>query len=141
MFAGAKIVAISVGMGTDLKHAGRHIAKLFDESICVLASSDFTHFGPGYGYMPFTENIDANLQKLDMGAVDLILKQDSRGFLDYLDRTGATVCGRAPIALLIQIMQELKCRPRLLKYYTSKEIAPGGQESVSYVSIAYDKAK
>jgi len=87
--------------------------------------------------MPFNSDIKKRLKDLDMGAVDHILQLDSSGFLDYIENTGATICGTAPIALQIEIMKNLKAKPELLKYYTSAEIMGDVSNSVSYVSLKY----
>jgi len=116
------------------------IAELIrDKKICVIASTDFTHFGPSFGYTPFADNIRENLEELDKGAIQMILDKNSAGFMEYLKKTGATVCGRAPVAFMIELMNELGAEPDLLKYCTSGDIAGDYTNSVSYVSVAYDK--
>ena len=49
-------------------------AEELNKRICIIASSDFTHFGYNYGYTPFTQNIKENLRKLDLDAVEIIKK-------------------------------------------------------------------
>lgn len=51
-----------------------------DSDTLVVVSSDFTHYGRGFDYVPFTENIPGNLRKLDMDAYGLIEKKDLSGF-------------------------------------------------------------
>jgi len=133
-----KILAVSVSDYSPVDVKG--IAELIrDKKICVIASTDFTHFGPSFGYTPFSDNIKENLEELDKGALQMILDKDSRGFMQYLQRTGATVCGRVPVAFMIELMNELGAQPDLLKYCTSGDIAGDYTNSVSYVSVAYDK--
>mgnify|MGYP002062972632 CR=1 FL=1 len=43
---------------------------------------------------------NARLEALDTGSLDAILDKDPQGFLDYKARTGTTICGYEPIALL-----------------------------------------
>jgi len=140
-FADSKILAVSVRHDCDFKEKGRLIASILEGSgrdYRIIASSDFTHFGPSFGYVPFRDNIKENLEKLDKGAIDYILKLDSRGFQDYIDRTGATICGSSPISLLIEISKNMGVKSgKLINYYTSADILGDYSSSVSYASIVF----
>ena len=107
-----------------------------DDETLVVASSDFTHYGRNFGYVPFTENIPEQLKKLDMGAYKYIADLDSAGFLDYRCRTGTTICGYVPIAILLSMLDK-PTEVKLLKYATSGEITGDFSNSVSYLSIAF----
>jgi hypothetical protein len=107
-----------------------------DRNVIVIASSDFTHYGPNYGYMPFSDNIKDNMYKLDKGALDNIKKLNSKGFLDYTDKTHATICGRYPIATLLELVKKLGAKKAsLLHYYTSGDVIGDYRNSVGYASI------
>ena len=49
-------------------------AKKLKRKICIIASSDFTHYGFSYGFVPFTSDVKNNLYGLDNNAIDLISK-------------------------------------------------------------------
>jgi len=112
------------------------LKSLIGRETLVIASSDFTHYGPNYGYVPFKEDIPEQLKKLDMGAYDCIAKLDSEGFLAYKQRTGATICGYVPIAILISMLDK-PAKAELMKYATSGELTGDFTNSVSYLSIAF----
>jgi AmmeMemoRadiSam system protein B/AmmeMemoRadiSam system protein A len=118
---------------SDLAKAIRGIV---DENTLVVASSDFTHYGDRFGYLPFRDDVQENLRKLDLGAVELIQKKDWDGFLQYKGSTGATICGAAPIALLIGALPE-DAVGKTLTYYTSGDVTGEWDSSVSYVSMAF----
>ena len=103
-----------------------------------IASSDFTHFGPMYGYVPFKENISEKIKKMDMEAVEFIKKGDSKGLLDYYHKTKITICGIYPIAITISSLAK---QPKgfLLHYTTSGEILSNYSNSVSYVAMLLDE--
>lgn len=104
--------------------------------VCIIASSDFTHFGFSYGFVPFASNVKENLYKLDNGAIDFILKFKTKEFLDYACRT--TICGAGAIALAIEVCKLIGSkRAELLKYYTSADIARDYSAAVGYASIAF----
>lgn len=115
------------------------LKSLVDKETLVVASSDFTHFGHNYGYMPFTENIPKQIRKLDMGAYEYIKALDCKGFLEYRRKTGATICGYVPIATLLSMLDE-PAEAKLIKYTTSGELMGDYTNSVSYLSIAFSGA-
>jgi AmmeMemoRadiSam system protein A len=129
------IVAGNCSKETIVK-AGVILKSLVDDDTLVIASSDFTHFGPNYGYVPFRENIPEQLKKLDMGAFEYIKALDYKGFLDYRSKTGATICGYIPIAILLSMLDK-SAEAKLIKYTTSGELMGDFSNSVSYFSIAF----
>jgi MEMO1 family protein len=136
-----KLVPIVAGQcsGQTVQKAASILKSLVDSNTLVVASSDFVHYGPNYDYVPFDQNIPEGLKKLDMGAYDYISKLDSIGFLQYCDKTGATICGRVPIAMLLAMLQS-PVKAELLKYTTSGELTGDFTNSVSYLSVAFHGA-
>lgn len=101
----------------------------------VVASSDFTHYGSNFGYLPFAADIPENLRKLDMGAFKLIEEQDLQGFTSYVEKTGATICGQGAIEMLLTMLPA-KSRINFLHYDTSGAMTRDYSSSVSYLSAA-----
>jgi len=112
-----------------------------------VVSSDFTHYGERFDYLPFKfkmaptkEVIKDALKRLDGGAIDEILKLNSKSFLDYASKTGITICGKNPIALLLKILEgDKEIKPALLKHYTSIDTTGDFASSVSYASMVFYK--
>ncbi len=104
-----------------------------------IISSDFTHYGPDYGYLPFKyseQTTPENLKSLDMGAVEFILKKDLKAFSAYIDKTDATICGRNPIRIALGLkISDFKAKQ--LMYETSGKITGDYTNSVSYTSILF----
>jgi AmmeMemoRadiSam system protein B/AmmeMemoRadiSam system protein A len=136
-----KIVPIVAGTCSleIINRAGAILRGLVDDQTLVIASSDFVHYGPNYGYTPFNENISEQIKKLDMGAYEHIARLDSRAFLDYKQKTGATICGYVPIAILLSMLSE-PTEAQLADYTTSGELTGDFANSVSYLSIAFSGA-
>lgn len=108
------------------------------EDICVVASSDFTHYGLGYGYTPFLSDVKENMYKLDGDAIELIKKMDTKGFLDYVNNKGATICGAGAIAVCLEVMKNLGVKKgSLLNYYTSGDVVNDYTNSVGYAAIKF----
>ena len=129
------IVAGDCSMETIKKAAG--ILKGFvDADTLVVVSSDFVHYGSRFAFVPFKENIADEIKKLDMGAYEHIAKLDGQGFMDYKKRTGATICGAVPVAILLSMMDK-PTEAHLARYTTSGELTGDYSNSVSYLSVIF----
>jgi len=137
-----KIMPIIVSPDRDYQEIAKIISDTIKElkvKTCIIASSDFTHFGFNYSYFPFHDNIKENMQKLDKGAIEHIKKLDAYHFLDYINETGATICGQYPIAVMLELSKLLGAKKaRLIHYYTSGEISGDYGSVVGYASIAVE---
>ena len=113
------------------------IRPLLDERTLVVVSTDFTHYGARFGYVPFPPDGDAasRLEGLDKGALEHIAVRDPAGFLDYQSRTGITVCGYRPVALLLHLLPE-GAGAHLVRYDTSGALLGDYHQSVSYLAVA-----
>jgi len=101
----------------------------------VVVSSDFTHYGRAFDYVPFQNHIPENLRNLDLGAFRELEDKNLPGFLKYVRDTGATICGRSPIAILLAMLPA-EAKVQLLKYETSGNLTGDWSRCVSYVSAA-----
>jgi MEMO1 family protein len=122
------------------------LRKLGGPRTLFIASSDFTHYGDRFRYMPFPSNgpgmMRGELNQLDMGAVKTIQTLDAENFLSYKKRTGITICGYAPIATLMRILKPAQpVDTQVLSYYTSGDITGDWNSTVSYVSLAFVAGK
>ncbi len=70
----------------------------------IVVSSDFTHYGRSFNYVPFTENVAEQLRIQAREAAKPLLNADYDGFVDYLARTTDTICGRRPSLLLMRVL-------------------------------------
>ncbi|MBI5389372.1 AmmeMemoRadiSam system protein B [Candidatus Woesearchaeota archaeon] len=135
-----RIVPIVVSSPLYLQKLAEVIKKILAQkkNICVLASSDFTHYGISYGFAPFSEHVQENIKHLDMEAIEHIQRKDALGFLQYVRQSGATICGYLPIAVLLETFKEDPTHPELLSYYTSAQISKDDEHSVSYAAIVFE---
>ena len=74
-----------------------------------------------------------------MGAYEHIANLDSEGFLNYKRKTGATICGYIPVAILLS-MFEKDVKAELVQYATSGGLMGDFTNSVSYLSVAFSGA-
>ncbi|MBI4712101.1 MAG: AmmeMemoRadiSam system radical SAM enzyme [Planctomycetes bacterium] len=138
VITGYKLVPLIIGDVRDkeLAAVAKAIRQITDNETLVIASSDFTHYGPRFGYVPFEDNIKENLRKLDGGAIDKIVSLSADGFTKYINSTGATVCGYRPIAILLHLLPK-ETQANLLDYYTSGDLLGDYTDTVSYASICF----
>jgi AmmeMemoRadiSam system protein B/AmmeMemoRadiSam system protein A len=124
----------------DYPTLARCLNELLDNETVLVVSSDFTHYGPRFGYVPFPYEggVAEKIRHLDQGACDKIVDLDREGFLSYHEATGITVCGCRPIALLLELLPG-NARPANLHYATSGQLTGDYRNSVSYYSLAFTR--
>jgi AmmeMemoRadiSam system protein B/AmmeMemoRadiSam system protein A len=111
----------------------------------LLASSDLTHYGRAFGYEPFPadSDVERRLSKLDAQAIEAAGSLDPALFLDTLHELDSTVCGYAPVALLLEtlgILGDADLFQQTLDYQTSGELTGDFRQSVSYGALGYFRA-
>jgi len=123
--------------------AAAALASLLDEETVLIASSDFTHYGQQFGYTPFPLDryTGERLRTLDEGFIEAAGSVDSGLFTKTLREVSATVCGREPIALLLDTIRSLPGGEdyfqRTLDYQTSGELTGDFAHCVSYAALGY----
>jgi AmmeMemoRadiSam system protein B/AmmeMemoRadiSam system protein A len=134
----AAIVPLVVGEvdAATIRDAARAIRGLLDEGTVVVASSDFTHYGPNYGYVPFRDDVEARLKGLADDAFKAIRSLDAQGLADHLKATGDTICGAAPIEILLTAIPHRVAATRV-GFDTSGHLTGDFGNSVTYQSIAF----
>jgi len=142
-----KVVPVLLGglSKTDIEALSKVFRKYLKKGTVFIISSDFTHYGPRFGYMPFNfkkgptkKQISLAIKNLDSGAIDNIEALKCNEFRDYVKKTGATICGRVGITLFLKMLEgEKRFKSKLLKYTTSGELTGDYVNSVSYASIAF----
>ncbi len=141
---GWKLVPVLTG-SADLARCRKvadSIKHVLNDATVVCVSSDFTHYGPPYGYVPFKGTDDQVRQKLaalDGGAVERITAKDAEGFYKYFKKTGATICGRGPIMVLLSFLPG-DASGREVAYATSGEVSGSYSVSVSYAAVVFTVA-
>jgi len=135
-----KLVPVMVGVliDDDFDQVANAIKPLMNDKTIVVVSSDFTHYGEGFGYVPFKKDIENNIKALDYGAFNKIINKDFEGFKKYKMQTGITACGVHPIELLLKLLPE-DAHGEILNYDTSGRQTNDFSHSVSYASIIFTK--
>jgi AmmeMemoRadiSam system protein B/AmmeMemoRadiSam system protein A len=141
---GAALVPVYVGSMADSYRgsAADILANLWRPGVVFIASSDFTHYGRDFGYVPFPPDSTAphRLRDLDFDCIDAAGSLDAQLFTETLRRHRSTVCGAEPIALLLEVIRRIGAEDvyqMTLDYQTSGEITGDYRTSVSYAALGY----
>ncbi len=135
---GWRLVPILVGRlgAPDYPVLADLLRPLVDGATLVVVSSDFTHYGSRFGFQPFPPDGEApdRIRALDEGAIARLLARDGPGLLDYQARTGITICGYRPLALLLHLLPA-DARVAPVAYATSGSLTGEWRSSVSYAAL------
>ncbi len=118
------------------------LAAAWQPGTVFVASSDFTHYGRDFGHLPFpTDRHTAQLLRdLDFQYIEAAGSLDAARFLETLDRRQSTVCGSAPIALMLDVLSRLdreSIYPSVIDYQTSGDLTGDFHHSVSYAALGF----
>ncbi len=153
---GFRIVPIVIGSLNDdsMERMRRDLAPLLGPGTLLVVSSDFTHYGPDYGYVPFPpSDAPTRLPALDDGAIEAILAMSPDRFAAYGKSTGITICGAEPIQLALSLLSRTETRSgggtgagsgveaERLGVARSGEMLSDWTNSVSYVAIALYRSR
>jgi AmmeMemoRadiSam system protein B/AmmeMemoRadiSam system protein A len=123
------------------------LAKLDDGRTLFVFSTDFTHYGPRYGYTPHGGSaVKAReaIARLDERALTYFSAADAQGFRDFLAETSCTVCGRHGLGVLLELLPLIapETSPVRLAGYASIDL-PGmaDDNSVSYFALAWPRGE
>ena len=122
--------------------AGAWLRSVLAPGDLLVASSDFTHWGRGFGYAgpsgaPFgPEEAPERLPALMEAAWAAIRSGDPARFWDHKRDTGDTICGFLPIAMLISAVPK-DARAQLRATDTSGAISGDWTRSVSYLAAQF----
>jgi len=134
-----KIVPVCIGQ-IDLDQIKELAKKLVNKNSFYIASSDFIHFGPMYGYVPFNAESKKQLEwvrQQDMKMIDLITKLKPKKFYNKVMENNYTVCGAIPITVLLYIMKSLGAKQgHPIDYKSSYAVQPSSS-FVSYAGIVF----
>lgn len=133
---------------------------LADPSNCFVISSDFAHWGLRFRYTyyrpasgsatslsasskaPKDRAIHESIKDVDFECMGACESGSHDSWLDILEETGNTVCGRHPIGVMMAAVEELRKEGRgqefgafkFVRYERSSDVKKVADSSVSYAS-------
>ena len=144
LFPEAKIVPIMVSPSEQAVQLGRKIGGVLqkqNKAVCVLGSTDLTHYGPRFGYTPYgigDESLSP-MKENDRELIELATNMEATEVIREAEEH-RNACGSGAIAATIAAVQELGAeRGWLLEHTTSQDIMPERPASdfVGYAGIIF----
>jgi len=135
-----EMVELLVGDLTDADRArlAETVRGLLNEKTLLVTSSDFTHYGPNFRYVPFKKNVRQNLKRLNAEAVRCLCRCDLAAWDRHLAETGDTICGRNGIGLFLKVIQPYAdVRAARVALDFSGEMTGDWTNSVTYDSLVF----
>jgi len=123
-FGGFKIIPIAC-KDTDLETYQEAASQIFEavkktkSDVLLVASSDMTHYEP-----------DATVRKKDRQAIDSIINLDEEGLIAKVKRENISMCGVAPVVVLLDCVKKLGARKAQVAMYQTSGDAGGNYSSV-----------
>lgn len=121
-------IIISYAAGHIYQAIGKEIAKTIKDlkqDTLIIASSDMTHY---------ESQEDAHAK--DMKAIEAILKLDEEELIKRVDKLDISMCGYAPVAVMLSAAKELGAKgAELVKYQTSGDTSGDYSSVVGYAGI------
>jgi MEMO1 family protein len=116
---------------------------MLDDDTLLVVSSDLVHYGRRFGFLPVpasdASTVAAALRRLDDEVLVRIVARDADGFVRWLAETGAVICGRHAIEVLLRALPAGVCGERLA--HASSLDADGFYEHVvGYAAVAFGPA-
>src|SRR5262249_35502205 len=136
------IVPVLVGTleADDAAALAAALGPLLAPDTLLVGSSDLVHYGRRFGYLPVPATdpatVAAAIRRLDQDVLDRLVPCDAGGFARYREETGATVCGRSPLEVLLRALPA-GAQGEQLAYETSLELTGDFEHSVSYAAVAF----
>ncbi len=121
--------------GSASRQVARAVAKELQPGDLLLVSTDFTHYGASFDFVPFSQNVPAALEELDAGAILKVLAADGEGLRQYGRETGITMCGLQAAGVALDCGLPSGYEGALLHYSRSGDQEKDYTQSVSYAAI------
>ncbi|GEM_PF-3198355 len=142
LFGNVPVLPLVVGQlsGAEVRKVGGLLAELDRPGTLWIVSSDFTHYGDCFNFTPFGTPCDpAKLASLDLAAAELVAARDLDGFIAYLGRTHATICGAFAIALYLGMLDayETAVKGEVVDRCDTGRVTGDYNRIVDYVGIRF----
>jgi len=112
------------------------LSDFVNREVGIIVSSDFTHYGNGFGYVPFRDNIRDRLYQKDGKIIEKILFKNP--YEVYRSSSDSTVCGIYGLTVITEIAKLKNWEPKKVGYYTSGDVTDNWGHVVGYGGIVFE---
>lgn len=142
MFAAASVVWLRVGAGEEAIELGRTIsgaANEYGKKVCVVGSTDLTHYGPNYGFSPMgtgRQAIEWARKENDAGIIQQMVEMNPRKVLEWGEKHQAA-CSAGAAAATIECASSWGCEEGILIGYENSYSIHPDSSFVGYAGVLY----
>lgn len=139
---GSRVALLLLGIldGPQATALAEALRPMLDDQTLLIVSSDLVHYGRRFGFLPVPPTdpatVAAALRRLDDDALAHIEGRDTEGFVRWLAETGAALCGRHAIEVMLRALPE-GVRGERLGYATSLDTDGVHDHVVGYAAVAF----
>ena len=126
---------------TEIEEVSNVLKKYIDDQTLIVFSVDFTHYGPSYGFVPFTDDMASNLDKLDQPVVEYLTDFKTNELHNYLTSTAQTNDGEVVLTLASFLLAGKDYNVELVAKDSSGQIMNDYTNSVSYYGLIVSLAE
>jgi len=106
-----------------------------DEGLSIIASSDFTHYGPRFGFSSLSEK---EAKERDIRTAHLLADGRIEEAFSFFTGNRHTICGWASALLVANIAKRKGMNGEVVGYYTSNDVAGrDGGDFVAYATVLW----
>ena len=106
-----------------------------DEGLSIIASSDFTHYGPRFGFSALSEK---EVKERDVRVAHLLADGKIEEAFSFFTGNHHTICGWASALLAANIAKRKGMNGEGVSYYTSNDVAGrDGGDFVAYATVLW----
>jgi|GEM_PF-298908 len=107
----------------------------------LIASSDFTHYGPRFGYIPFgidnVKEIENQVQQQDLHIAEQFCSCQFEQLMDIKKHKDLTICGFAPGLAVSSVMEKINAQGQVMDYYNSNHFLGPDIGFVAYCTLLW----
>lgn len=104
----------------------------------LIASSDFTHYGPRFGYTPYHREADVHVKEDDLALSQLLCEGRVEEAISFSETKRSTVCGIAAALLVSAIAARFDSLGWVADYYNSLQVTGfSDSDFVAYATILW----
>jgi hypothetical protein len=111
--------------------------------ILFIASTDFSHVGLKYGFIPFADRgkeLNEKIKIIDKEIAQKICELDIKGALELAKKQRLNICGLNSVIILMHILSKMeskKIKGKILSHYTSADLNKDYDNFIDYISIEF----
>ncbi len=114
------------------------LARLKEGEVVVIASSDFTHYGPRFGYTPYQSDVHRRVKEDDLTLSTMLSEGKIEEAHAFCSAHGHTVCGCSASLIVAAMAHFLGSTGQVASYYTSADVAHSTDANfVAYSTILW----